>query len=305
MVRIRRSWIVFGLLVAFTALMSMHQTVLAQDEPYRNPDLPVEERVEDLLARMTLEEKIGQMTLIEKNSLTPADVTNLFIGGVLSGGGGYPNPNTPEAWADMVRSFQEGALASRLGIPIIYGVDAVHGHNNVYGAVIFPHNVGLGATRNLELVQQIAQITAQEMIATGIYWDYAPVLAVVQDIRWGRTYEAYGENTELVTELSTAFIHGLQGDGLGTPGSVLATPKHYLGDGGTEWNTSPFGENHNDRGVTIGDEAFVRNTFLPPYIAAVEAGAMSVMPSYSSWGGLHMHEQHYLISEVLEGELGF
>lgn len=276
----------------------------AQDEPYRDVSLPIEERVEDLLSRMSLDEKIGQMTLVEKNTITSQSVTNFYIGGVLSGGGGYPNPNTPESWAEMVDGYQSGALATRLGIPLIYGVDAVHGHNNVYGATIFPHNIGLGATGNPELVRQVGEITAIEMISTGIYWDYAPVLAAPQDIRWGRTYEGYGENTELVTILSSAFMLGLQG-ALGDPLSVLATPKHYIGDGVTTWGTSEKGANHIDRGDTRVDEETLRTRYLPPYIAAIENGAMSIMVSYSSWNGVPIHGHQYLVTDVLKGELGF
>ncbi len=278
----------------------------AQTEPYRDPSLPVEARVDDLLARMTLEEKIGQMTLIEKGSLPTDDVAALFLGGVLSGGGGYPTGNnTPAGWAEMVDGYQQSALSTRLAIPMIYGVDAVHGHNNLRGAVIFPHQIGLGASRNPDIVRQVAEVTAREMIATGIYWNYAPVLAPVQDIRWGRTYEGYSENTSIVTELGVAYIEGLQGGGLGTPGSVLATAKHYIGDGATTWGTSPFGPNNNDRGVTEMSEDELRTVLLPPYIAALEAGAMNVMASYSSWGGLPMHAQKYLLTDVLKGELGF
>ncbi len=297
----------FRFLIMLALFLSLGITLVnAQDEPYRNPDLPVADRVADLLARMTLDEKIGQMTLVEKNSLSPANVTQYAIGGVLSGGGGYPsNGNSVETWARMTTDFQQGALDSRLGIPMIYGVDAIHGHNNLRGATIFPQSVGLGATRDADLVEQIGRATAQEMIATGIYWDYAPVIAVPQDIRWGRSYEAYGENTDLVTELGTAFIHGLQGDDLAAPDTVLATPKHFIGDGGTAWGTSPFGPRNLDRGVTEVDEATLRALFLPPYQAAIDAGAQNIMISYSSWGGLRMHAQKYLITDVLEGELGF
>ncbi len=289
------------LLNLFTLVFLFNAPLVAQDEIYRDPTQPVEARVEDLLARMTLEEKIGQMTLVEKNSLNPQVVFDYFIGGVLSGGGGYPAQNTPAAWLGMVSAFQEAALDTRLGIPIIYGVDAVHGHNNVRGATIFPHNIGLGATRDAALVEQIGAATASEMMATGIYWNYAPVIAVVQDVRWGRTYEAFGENTELVTELGTAFMRGLQGD----PLLVLATPKHYLGDGGTAWGTSSFGPNNLDRGDTQVDEATLRELYLPPYVEAVNSGALTIMVSFSSWNGTPMHANAYLINDVLKGELGF
>ena len=295
------------ILFAALILLLLSATLIYADDtpPYLNPNLPVDQRVDDLLGRMTLAEKIGQMTLIEKNSITPRDVTRFFIGGVLSGGGGYPSPNTAVAWAAMVNGYQDGALATRLAIPMIYGVDAVHGHNNLEGATIFPQEIGLGATRDADLVKQIGRATAQEMIATGIYWDYAPVVAVPQDIRWGRTYEGYSENTELVSTLATALIEGLQTDSLTNPQAVLATPKHFVGDGGAVWGTSAFGPSNIDQGVTKVDEATLRAIHLPPYEAAIKAGAQSIMVSFSSWGGMKMSAQKYLITDVLKGELGF
>ena len=293
--------------LTFLLILLLALPVVAQgdvppaDAPYKNAALPVEERVEDLLARMTLEEKIGQMTLVEKNSIKADDIAGMALGGLLSGGGGYPRTNSAEAWAQMVDGFQQEALNSRLAIPIIYGVDAVHGHNNVKGAVIFPHNIGLGATRNAALVEKACAITAVETAATGIYWNYAPVVAVVQDIRWGRTYESYSENTDVVTELSTACVNGLQGD----DPYVLATPKHYVGDGGAGWDTSTTDNYIIDRGVTQGDEAFLRAVHLPPYKSAIDAGAMSIMVSYSSFDGMKMSAQKYLITDVLKDEMGF
>lgn len=273
--------------------------------PYLNPDLPVAERVDDLLARMSLADKIGQMTLVEKNSIQTADISALGIGGLLSGGGGYPHPNTPEAWAEMVDGFQAAALESQFGIPLIYGVDAVHGHSNVAGAVIFPHNIGLGAANNPELMTEIGRVTALEMIATGIYWNYAPAVSVPQDIRWGRTYEGYSENTNIVSSLAAAYLLGLQGEDLSAPDTVLATPKHFVGDGGTAWGSSTTGSYQIDQGVTEVDEETLRAVHLPPYAAVLEAGARSIMISYSSWGGMKMHAQQYLITDVLHGELGF
>ncbi|MBS3783091.1 MAG: glycoside hydrolase family 3 C-terminal domain-containing protein [Anaerolineae bacterium] len=279
------------------------------DAAYRQADLPIDERLADLLERMTLAEKVGQMTLVEKNSIVERDIAQRSIGGLLSGGGGYPDTNTAEAWAEMVDGFQEYALESRLGIPMIYGVDAVHGHNNVYGAVVFPHNVGLGATGDPELLERIGRATAVEMIATGIYWNYAPCVAVPQDIRWGRTYEGYGEDPDLVSALGAAYIRGLQGDSLAAPDTVLATPKHFVGDGGTAWGSSTTPGYQIDQGVTDLDEATLRAVHLPPYEAAIEAGAKSIMVSFSSWGGTRMHAQEYLITEALKGEppegLGF
>jgi beta-glucosidase len=279
---------------------------LAADLPYKNADLPVAERVADLMGRMTLADKIGQMTLVEKNSVRAEDIGPMGIGGLLSGGGGYPDgENTAASWAAMVDGFQQHAMASHFGIPLIYGVDAVHGHSNVKGTVIFPHNIGLGAANDPALMTAIGQVTAREMIATGIYWNYAPAVSVPQDIRWGRTFEGYSENTEQVSELATAYLVGLQGADLGAADTVLATPKHYVGDGGAAWGSSTTGSYIIDQGVTEVDEETLRAVHLPPYVAAMEAGAQSIMISYSSWDGLKMHAQRYLIRDVLRDELGF
>jgi beta-glucosidase len=306
---------VFGKLIFF----EIGQTQVAEVEPtprpthipvpedatYKQADLPIQDRVADLLERMTLDEKIGQMTLVEKDSIVETDITQRTIGGLLSGGGGYPETNSPEAWAEMVNGYQEYALQSRLGIPLIYGVDAVHGHNNVYGAVIFPHNVGLGATGDPDLVARIGWATATELIATGIYWNYAPCIAVPQDIRWGRTYEGYAEDPDLVSTLGVAYLRGLQGEDLASQSTVLGTPKHFVADGGTSWGSSTTPGYQIDQGVTDVDEAKLRATHLSPYVDAIEAGARSIMISYSSWGGMKMHAQQYLITDVLKGELGF
>jgi beta-glucosidase len=284
-----------------------------QVTPYRDPTLPIETRVQDLLGRMTLEEKIGQMTLVEKNSISGQEIRAKFIGALLSGGGGYPRENTPQGWAEMVNGFQEHALGTRLGIPLLYGVDAVHGHNNVRGAVIFPHNIGLGATRDPDLVGRIGRATAEELVATSVYWNFGPCVAVPQDIRWGRTYEGFSEDTEVVSLLSSAYIRGLQDVGgttdLSAPTTVLATAKHYVGDGGTTWgtsNTTIMGHRFMlDQGVMEADEATLRAVHLPPYAEAIENGAMCVMVSFSSWQDTKMHAHKYLLTDVLKGELGF
>ena len=274
-------------------------------QKYPDANLSIAERVSALVGEMTLDEKIGQMTQVEKNSIPPQDVGKYFIGSVLSGGGGYPQPNTPAAWFDMVNSYQEYALNTRLAIPILYGVDAVHGHACMNGATVFPHNVGLGATRNAELVRHIARATAEELAAVGIFWNFAPTVAIPQDIRWGRTYEGFGENAELVARLGSAYVRGSQGEQLDAPSSVLATAKHYMGDGGTSWKTSQTWNFLLDQGDTRLDEPALRKIHLPPYISAVQSGVMCVMPSYSSWNGLKMTAHKYLLTDVLKGELGF
>lgn len=278
---------------------------------YTNPSQPVEKRIEDLLSRMTLEEKIGQMAQVEKNSIRKGDITKYYIGSILSGGGGSPEENTPQAWYAMVEEFQKEALATRLQIPMLYGVDAVHGHGNLLNATVFPHNIGLGATNNPELVEKIGRATAEEMLATGIPWNFAPVVAVVQDVRWGRTYEGFGEETGLVTSLGTAYLKGLQtlreGDDPVAGQSIfaLATPKHYIGDGATIWSSSRTEDYELDQGNMQVPEEVLRERYLPPYQSAVEAGAMNVMASFSSWKGTKMHGQQYLLTKVLKDELGF
>ncbi|HSL30880.1 MAG TPA: glycoside hydrolase family 3 N-terminal domain-containing protein, partial [Anaerolineales bacterium] len=238
---------------------------------YTDPSQPVETRVEDLLQRMTLEEKIGQMTQVEKNSIKPGDITKYYIGSILSGGGGYPEENTVQAWYEMVEGFQDEALETRLQIPVLYGVDAVHGHGNLLNATIFPHNIGLGAANNPGLMEKIGRATAEEMLATGIPWNFAPTIAVVQDVRWGRTYEGYSENTELVSSLGTAYINGLQtltdaDDPVsGQSILVLGTPKHFLGDGATIWGSSRTEDYQLDQGNMQVPEEMVRKLYLPPY----------------------------------------
>ena len=264
--------------------------------PYQDPTLPVATRVADLLSRMTLDEKIGQMTQAERANASPSDITTYRLGSILSGGGSAPSPNTATGWADMYDGLQQGALATPLGIPMIYGVDAVHGHNNVYGATIFPHNIGLGATRNAALTQQIGQAVAEEVSGTGIDWDFAPCLCVARNDRWGRTYESFGEVPAIASSLST-IVTGLQGSSIGGPASVLATAKHYVGDGGTVGG--------DDQGNTVLTDAELRAIHLPPFQAAVQRNVGSVMISYSSWNGVKMHGNQYLITQVLKNELGF
>ena len=264
--------------------------------PYHDPSLPIPTRVADLLGRMTLDEKLGQMTQAERQAASPTDVRDNRLGSVLSGGGSAPSPNNATSWANMYDAYQNAAAQSRLGIPIIYGVDAVHGHNNVVGATIFPHNIGLGATHNPTLVQQIGRATAEEVSGTGIDWDFSPCLCVARNDRWGRTYESFSEDPNVVGSLTT-YVNGLQGTTLNGSASVLATAKHYIGDGGTTGGV--------DQGNTQLSEADLRAIHLPPFRAAVQRGVGSVMISYSSWNGAKLHGHSFLINTLLKGELGF
>jgi beta-glucosidase len=279
------------------AVLGVFISVLAGNVPAAevlNPD----SRVEVLLSQMTLDEKIGQMTQVDMLALKDkGNVQKYFLGSVLSGGSSDPADNSPQSWLKAVQDFQSWALKTRLKIPLLYGIDAVHGHNNVDGAVIFPHNIGLGATHNPALVERAAQVTAAEVAGTGIRWTFAPCIAVVQNERWGRTYESFGDSPDLVSELGVATIKGFQSEQLSNHASVLACAKHFIGDGGTQDGI--------DRGNTICDEATLRKLFLPPYIAAVKAGAGSIMVSYSSWNGKKMHGNKYLLTDLLKGELGF
>ncbi len=263
-----------------------------------------------LLGRMTLDEKVGQMCQPDQSALKdPADIEKYFLGSLLSGGGSGPKNKADynlKGWTDMVDGYQRHALKTRLGIPLIYGVDAVHGHNNIPGAVVFPHNIGLGCSGNAMLVEKIEQITAEEVRATGINWVFGPCVAVPRDVRWGRTYEGYSENPDLVKVLGAAAVRGFQGSHLADPHSVVACAKHYLGDGGTAYGSAKGTDNRKlDQGDTRCDEATLRSIHLPGYIAALESGVGTIMPSYSSWNGQKCSGQKHLLTEVLKQELGF
>jgi beta-glucosidase len=240
------------------------------------------------------------MVQVDSGVLTDrGDVAKYFLGSVLSGGNSDPAAgNSPQAWLDEVNGFKAEALQTRLKIPLIYGIDAIHGHNNIDGAVIFPHHVGMGATHDPALITRAEQVTAAEVAGTGIRWAFAPCIAVPQDEHWGRTYEGYSDDPTLVSELGAAAVKGFQGDALSNnPLSVLACAKHYIGDGGTRGGK--------DQGDDQCDEATLRKLYLPPYAAAIKAGVGSIMVSYSSWNGEKMHGNKYLLTEVLKGELGF
>lgn len=273
--------------------------IFSQTQIYLDPTKSVDARVQDLLNRMSLDEKIGQMMQVDHTGIinNKQDIINYYFGSILSGGNSDLGNNTTKEWADLYDTLQSYALQTRLKIPIIYGIDAVHGNNNIYGATIFPHNIGMGCTRDTELVKEEGIVTADELSATGIDWTFAPCIANPRDIRWGRTYEGFGETPELAGLLGDAEIKGLQGDKLSGGTSILACAKHYLGDGGTQ--------NGQNEGNVVADDTTVRNLYLPQYIDAVNSGAGSVMASYSSINGVKMHASKYWLTDVLKTELGF
>ena len=251
---------------------------------------------EELVALMTLDEKIGQMTQAERGQVRKGDIEKYALGSVLSGGGSWPPGNSPESWVAMINDFTEESSKTRLGIPVIYGLDAVHGHNNVLNTTILPHNVGLGAIaagsreRGIQAAYLAGSVTAKEMLATGVCWSFAPVLGVPEDVRWGRTYECYSENVEIVALMGSNVVRGLQDNG------AAACIKHFLGEGQTI-----DGQN---QGNALLDRAGIER-ILPPYRAAIDAGAMSLMASFSSVNGIKMHENKELLTDLLKEELGF
>lgn len=283
-------------LLLFTIVVScnkMNQKPAAMNGP------TIDQKVDTLLSKMSLAEKIGQMTQVDHSFLKdPKDIEKYYIGSLLSGGDSPKDPVKAAQWADMYDSLQHYAMQTPLKIPLIYGIDAVHGNNNIYGATIFPHNIALGATRDTSLVRKVEHATAVEVAGTGINWAFAPCIAVPQNIRWGRTYEGFGEVPDLVSEMAYAAVEGLQGKVLGANRtSILACAKHFVGDGGT---TDGINE-----GNTQVSEKVLREIHLKPYYSAIKAGVGSIMVSYSSWNGVKMHENKYLLTKVLKGEMDF
>lgn len=290
-----------GLVVIWAALAEAEYMI------YKDATKPLNSRIKDLMNRMTLEEKIGQMTQIERGVASAEVMKDYFIGSVLSGGGSVPSKQaSAETWINMVNEFQKGALSTRLGIPMIYGIDAVHGHNNVYKATIFPHNVGLGATRDPNLVKRIGAATALEVRATGIPYVFAPCIAVCRDPRWGRCYESYSEDPKLVQAM-TEIVSGLQGDipansPKGVPfvagkTKVAACAKHYVGDGGT---TKGINENN----TQISRHGLL-SIHMPGYYNSIIKGVSTVMVSYSSWNGVKMHANRDMVTGFLKNILRF
>jgi beta-glucosidase len=285
--------------------------------PYENPHLRVSARVTDLLGRMTLEEKVGQMTQTERYQVydDPSPITTWRLGSILSGGGSTPTENTPPAWADMIDRFQRAALATRLHIPLLYGIDSVHGDGNMYGATVFPHNIGLGASRDRALVAKVAHITAEETRVSGPQWTFAPCICAARDDRWGRTYESFSEDPNLVIQMETA-IDGFQGRDMSANDRVMATAKHYAGDGDTRYDAAKAGTGAYpiDQGVSVTNRRDFWNVALRQYVPAVQRHRVgSVMPSFSSvdWtedglgNPIKMHANQELITRVLKGAMRF
>jgi len=259
---------------------------------------------------MTVEEKVGQMVQVNQASLHDvSDIEKLFLGSVLSGGSSDPKSgNELKDWTDHYDSLQSRSQNTRLRIPLLYGIDAVHGHSNVLGAVIFPHNIGLGCSRNPDIVENAARVTALEVKATGINWTFAPCVTVPRDERWGRTYEGFGETPELARTMGEAAVRGYQSNDLSNPLSILACAKHWIGDGATKFGTGTRlkGDVHIlDRGDVVASEQELRDLHMAGYVSAIKAGVGTIMPSYSSWNGVKCSGSKRLLTEILKGELGF
>ncbi|WNC71541.1 exo 1,3/1,4-beta-D-glucan glucohydrolase [Thalassotalea psychrophila] len=269
-------------------------------------DVVLEKKIKDILSTMTLEQKVAQMIQPEIRDITVEDMRTYGFGSYLNGGGAFPNNDkhaTPSDWIKLAEDMYQASIDDSIdgnSIPTIWGTDAVHGHNNVIGATLFPHNIGLGAANNPELIEKIAAITATEVMVTGIDWVFAPTVAVVRDDRWGRTYEGYSEDPEIVREYSSAIVKGLQGhpdkDFLGDS-RVISTVKHFLGDGGTEGG--------DDQGNNIASEQELFDIHGQGYVGGLTAGAQSVMASFNSWHGEKNHGNKYLLTTVLKDKMGF
>ena len=264
----------------------------------------IDKKVDKLIQSMTLDEKVGQMTQIDQRFLdTITDLSTYSIGSLLSGGGSHPKVNEPQAWLDMYNGYQSETLKSRLQIPLIYGIDAVHGHNNVYGATIFPQNIGLGATNNPELIFKISEATSIEVAATGIDWTFSPCLSSPEDYRWGRTYEGFSSDPSLVEILGEASVKGYQSAQTNSGKKVVACAKHFIGDGNTEFGTGMNGLV--DRGNTILTVDELKEKLLPKYQAAIDADVQTIMASYNSWNGVKCHGSKELLTDILKVEMGF
>ncbi|KAK6135719.1 hypothetical protein DH2020_030538 [Rehmannia glutinosa] len=299
------------LLASWAGAVTQEPTI---DTRYKDPKQPMNTRIKSLVAQMTLKEKIGQMAQIDRVEATPEIMREFSIGSIISAAGSTPHQDhraTPEQWVDMVNEYQNGSLSSRLGIPMLYAIDSVHGHNSLYKATLFPHNVGLGATRDPELVKRIGAATAVETRATGIPYAFSPCIAVCRDPRWGRCYESYSEDHKIVEQM-TDIILGLQGElpsnsmkGVRTlveskfydMDKVVACAKHFVGDGGTIHGI--------DENNTLTDWKGMLNIHMPGYYHSIIKGVSTIMVSYSSWNGVKMHSNRNLITQFLKTTLKF
>ncbi len=283
--------------ILMTLCISLFGFVSFNENSVLSREAKIESQVDSLLSIMTLDEKIGQMTQVDFLAFKDFnDIKKYFIGSILWGGNSEIDDISAKGWSKTADKLQTYALQTKLKIPLLLGIDAVHGHNNVSDAVIFPHNIALGCTRNPKLVEEAAHVTAEEVAGTGINWAFAPCVAVARNDKWGRTYESFGEDPKLVAEMGAAEVRGFEGNNI-SDDAVLSCTKHFLGDGGTS--------NGKDQGNTECDEETLRNIHLPGYAAAIKAGTNSIMVSYSSWNGEKMSANKYLVTDLLKDELGF
>lgn len=298
-----------GLVLFLQACTEIPSSVGASDPISKESPVEVtlDMRAQDILARMSLEEKVGQVLQADMSAVTPEEIREYNLGAVLNGGNSAPGGGkvaSPQAWIDLADAYWLASTDKSdggVGVPLLWGTDAVHGHNNLQNATIFPHNVGLGATRDPELIREIGEVTAREVRATGIEWTFAPTLAVARDDRWGRGYESYSEDPGIVAKFAAPFVEGLQGraghEEFLSGDRVLATAKHFLGDGGTQDGV--------DRGDTVGEVSDVFRTHGAGYGPAIDAGVQTVMASFSSVNGEKIHGSKYWLTDILRGELGF
>ena len=292
----KRKAIICAIIMLFFNLIYFSSCKEQKESGITNPELMIEKKIDSLLARMTLDEKIGQMSQVRHfDDISEDDITSKLIGSVIHTEGQLPGENASE-WQAKFSRLQDKALSTRLGIPLLLGVDAVHGQNTLDGATIFPHNIGLGASGNPKLVEKAASITALESQASGFNWVFSPCIAIPYNERWGRVYEAFSESTEMTSEMTKASVIGHQGD-LSERHTVMATAKHFIGDGATE-----FGKEGGDTSLTLEQ---VRERLLPPYKVAVESGVGSVMASFNTLLGTPMHANRTMITDILKGALKF
>ena len=288
---------------ALVRLILLTVTCLLAPTAVADVNADVESRVKTILSGLSLEEKVGQMVQGEIKWVSPSDVTKYRLGSVLNGGGSFPNQrknSSIDDWLKLADSYYKASVKTKSGIPLIWGTDAVHGHNNVVGATLFPHNIGLGAANDPELLKEIGAITAREVAATGIDWIFAPTVAVVKDDRWGRTYEGYSDESPIVRAYGGKIVEGLQGtaEQLRTDSEkVIASAKHWIGDGGTF-----RGE---DQGNTIMSLDDLLDQHGQGYVTALDAGVQTVMASFNSWNGEKLHGHKFLITDVLKEQMGF